>query len=365
MLDIAYRIDNRRALDSAFKAEVKSIEEGIDYFDDYDPVIALNDELNLIEDVPEYDYTYDYGRFWHGYLIYLRPLLTFLSYNIILLLTEIVLAILLVIFIIISNKKLGKAISCILLFGIISIRYFESGFSIGISQTTIIMMLASIYLLQKNKEIKDLNLFFLIVGSVTCFFSWMTYTPLTFGMPLMVYYLLHRDEENKFRRFMVLLLFYLIGYGITWASKWILSDFLYHTEFIKNSIQQIILRTSNDGMGLIEKTNFLTTMICNIFYRIDFGIILFSIIFFMACVYYRNFKKSKIKKVFKEDAIFLLIGLIPAVIYLVLPNHSIIHAGSYSNKLLALTDIAISIVAYDFLKSEQNLEKTIDKASKT
>ena len=355
MFDIIFKIDENKPLESAFKANVRSIKEGIDCFDGYIPIIALRSEFNFIDKKDEqennlYNYTYSYGRFWHGYLTYLRPMLIFLNYNQITILNEIILSILLTIFEFLVYKKLGLPLSLIMLLALMSINYFEIGLSLSLFPTLVIIMIFSIYILKQNEKIKDFNLVFLINGSLTCFFSWMTFTPLTFGIPILLYYLLNNNNNNNLKDFIFITISYLFGFLVTWALKWILSDIIFGTNIIQNSYKQILLRTSNHGMSINIDVNFFEVLITNIRYRLHFiciYILLYMIYIFICTIFLHKISKfSYIKKTIFENYILIILGMITFFIYLIIPNHSFVHAGSYSNRLLMLPELVFLILLY-------------------
>jgi len=350
MLDIAYRIDSTKPLESVIKANVSSIEEGIDSFDGYSPLSALANEFSTIHD-EKYDYSFDYARFWHGYLIFLRPILIILDYYPIIILESILLIILLIIFEIELYKKTNKYIALAFLLSLISIGYIFIGLNIAMFFTMVIAMIFSIILLKRANSIKDIYLFFIIDGSVTCFFNYMTFTPITLGIPLIVYYLI--QDNYSIKHFVKIIFAYLISYALTWVSKWIISDLLFGTNIINDSINQMVFRTSLFVPEHDFQINPLVSVSINM---IQMGIPLMMESIYLLIMLAKShcstksfFKGLKTKK----NLIFILIGLIPFAVYLITVNHSVIHAGSYSFRLLALTEISAFIVMYNILEKNK------------
>lgn len=362
MFDISYRIDNKDALKSVLKSNIISIKEGIDAANGgYNPVIALEREFDSDVDKENlYTYSFDYGRYWHGYLTYLRPLTIILNYNQMAIVNVVIILILLIIFEVLVYDKLGLAMAIIMGISLLSINYFQIGFSLSIVQTLIIMMLFSIYILLKNGKIKDIGMVFLINGSVSCFFSWMTFVPLTLGLPLIIYFLFNTEEDKKFRKFIYVSIIYLISYSITWFSKWVITDLICKTSIIKDGFNQILFRAGSYDYNINGNVTISGTICRNIVCRLIFFVPEIYYVFF---VIIKNLKRINlnIKEVFKENYIYLIIGIIPFIIYIVARNHSYVHADLFSNKLLMLTECGIMILAYKFDKKLNNKDKKLDK----
>jgi len=192
MLSLCYNLDENNPFRSSLENHIHSnYEDGVDSYKEFDGVESLQSEFNPIYDKynnVKYTYDYEYSRYWHGYLIFLRPLLIFFSYHQISILNGIVFIILLVYLEILINKKLGKKIAILNFFLINSIGYFYLWKSISLVPTIIIMMIFSIIILKD--KFKDVYLLFLINGSLMAYFTWFNFNVLALGLPLIFYYLL-------------------------------------------------------------------------------------------------------------------------------------------------------------------------------
>ena len=138
---------------------------------------------SLEENINETNTTYfQYQRYWHGYMIFLRPLLVLFNYTqirIILIATFIMLSLILVY---LTYKKINIYICIATIFMLLISSFIFIGMSIQYSSVFIIMLISSIYIIMKCKEynnIKILNVFF-IIGILTSFFDLLTAPLLTF-----------------------------------------------------------------------------------------------------------------------------------------------------------------------------------------
>lgn len=172
MINIACSVDNEQPMYSAFVARknyIKGVTEKIteDYVGDLkssskyeylDQVHELNDTAN--GDAKE---SFEYARYWHGDLIFLRPLLLLFDYNQIRIINTIILVLLAIYLLVLVNKKFGGILANILFISLFIIDYFYIGLSIMCMPNIIIMMVFAIYLIKNDKNIKDYGILFFIV----------------------------------------------------------------------------------------------------------------------------------------------------------------------------------------------------------
>ena len=205
-------------------------------YEEIDQVAELNDTVN--KDIIE---SFEYARYWHGYLVPLRILLCFFNITGIRILYTIILVILFGVLLYFIYKKLGSIIMVIFGVALICIEYLYIGFSLQGSSVFFIMMISSIYLLYNYKKIKDYNKFFLIIGSITCFFDFLTVPLITLGVPFAILFLLKQKEERDFVLKEIILLIlkiiisWSVGYTITFVLKWIITDLVLNKTVMQTS----------------------------------------------------------------------------------------------------------------------------------
>lgn len=181
MLNEAYSMDSDKCLESAIltrKNYNKSITKKISMIDN--DVLSAKEFENVhkgtCKELVEFidnnvEEAFEYPRYWHGYLIFLKPLLILFDY------TQIIYLLLIITFglIIILNLSIYKKFQNIYLniFFLISIILFDmeiSTFTINENICFIISMISSIYVLKKEKT----NMLFFITGMLTSFFDLLT-----------------------------------------------------------------------------------------------------------------------------------------------------------------------------------------------
>ena len=99
--------------------------------------------------------SYEYARYWHGYLVFLRPLLLLFDISGIRIINIILFLILGIIFLYLVYKKIGLIESIIMLIGLFSVDYFYIGLSLQGTPVFLIMIISSIFILLKYNKIKN------------------------------------------------------------------------------------------------------------------------------------------------------------------------------------------------------------------
>lgn len=277
-----------------------------------------------------------YPRYWHGYLIFLKPLLILFNYSQIRILQLILIIILTAILIYLIYKKIGiiQAIIFLLGFMIVDLQYIYR--CLEYTPIFIVMLGVSIFMIISEKRIKDKGIIFFVAGMLACFFDFLTAPTITLGIPLIIYFLLKQKEEKLtikeiLKIFLVNCLKWFLGYALTWVTKFLLVDIIYNKGLLATGFQQVIHRTL--GNTSVFKLSYFSSLMknfreCSIWIFATFCII--QIIFYI----YKEIKnkgivktKNKAKKNIKNEIIlpYILISIIPLLWYLVLQEHSIRH----------------------------------------
>ena len=267
-----------------------------------------------------------YFQYWHGYLIFLKPLLIFLKYYDIRMING-CLQMLLVVAIIylMTKRKLEKFILpfCIALFVISPI---TTGMSMQFSSVLYIFLIAMIVMLLFHEKLKNkYGYFFLIIGMMTSFFDLLTYPVATFGIPIILFFILeNKSLKEGIKDLIIYGLAWIVGYAGMWAGKWILSSILLKENMFIPAIEKMMERTGNETINgnftrlTVLKLN--TKMITNV------PNILITVIYIIYLSIKAIIQRVKISfKNIKNVLCFILIATIPIAWYIVAGQHSIIH----------------------------------------
>lgn len=280
-----------------------------------------------------------YERYWHGYVTILRPLLMIFDYAGIRQLNVIIVFMLLVITSILISKKIGIKYAMAFAISIILMNVFIIPMAMQYMNIYIITLLGIIViLLQKDEKLKsNLPIIFLIIGMLTAFFDLLTYPLLTLGMPLVVAAIRinKKDEQLTIKKlaliFIKICFLWTIGYGMTYVSKWILTSIVIGENIIPQAIAQFMFRTgANQELSKIE------VIIKNFRNYYTRPAIACAIVFVVVWVYL-IIKHRKTRVNFKNIILLIIIAVMPYAWYVLLSNHSNIHAWfTYRIQAIAL-----------------------------
>ena len=362
MINTAYSIDPNSPLYSAMVAR-KNYIPGVTQTIEQDSEKELksaskykyHNEVGELKDVTNNDITesFEYARYWHGYLVVLRPLLTFANIRMIRIIFTVIFVILACLLFYQLKKKINLFVAIIFLIGLIGVEYFYIGISIQSSFVFMITMISSLIILIRGNKIKDVALIFFIVGILTNFLDLLTVPAISYGVPILVYFLTIQKEKEFTLKEIIFVFFkygiaWLAGYAITWITKWILVDLLYNRNLIGIGLNQVLYRSVGGA-----KINYLSIVKENIYYLKYFAVapILFSIIYLCANI----ISKRKNEKIYTILPYFI-IALIPFMWYFIIRDHSYKHAFfTYRNLILSI--ISVPIGFYYLFESEPKKEK--------
>lgn len=340
MINTAYSVDSLTPLESLIYARRSYSPNrdltlyGIEENKSENPIQDLKE--NIEEKNTRY---YEYSRYWHGYLIFLRPLLCLCNYETIRIILVAIIDILSLVLIYLVFKKIDKIISLILAILMVYASFQILGMSITYFSVTSISIIFSIYIIQK-RNISPISFF--IVGGITSFFDLLTTPILTLGLPLIIY-LIANKEECSYKKLFIMCLNWVIGYVTIWISKWIISSIICNNSNLitERGIEKIIQRTGNK-IGEIN-IHYINVIKCNFRYY-QVMIITNMIILITTLVMF----KYKLKK---EDFKYIIISLMPFAWYFVTQNHSYIHA-KFTHRILFITMLSLSILSYKIINEK-------------
>lgn len=354
MLNLAISADNKHPLKSALESPhrvVKEYDEGIvDKIGNLELSIN-NDDFNVST----------YSRYWHGYLGILRPLLVVFNYTEIRFLNMCALFMLFIIVNSLIKKKLGIKIMASFFISMMMSMFIIVPMSLQFSSMFYIMFISMIVLLLYHEKIEENNLelyIFFIIGSITSFLDLLTVPLISLGIPLTTYILLIQNKKSEIKlnnniknktvisntiEIIKNSIIWGIGYGVTWASKWVIATIILKQNVIINAINQILSRTSGSSdtvvftaKSVIESNT--NTMFTGFIIKLLLIILLISVISMI-------FIRKDLNEIIKISPI-LLISLMPFVWYIILKNHSYIHFW-FTYRSLSITVYTVLVfIAY-------------------
>ncbi len=289
----------------------------------------------LIESVENQNYnlpTTPYIRYWHGYLVLLKPLLYFFDYPTIRNINFAVQIILLIAVVILLYVRRA--------WGLIPIYIFYYAFlfppalqkCLSYATVYIITSVAVIYLLLKNRNITkptEFIPFFTVVGIVTNFADFLTYPLVSLVVPLAV--LLYLTGENAPKKYLqsIVILCGAWGFGYIgmWCIKWGLAALVFGKDVFDDVIRQITLRS---GQYVEQKYCRCSGVNINFYFCLQQSVIRYLLeLYFISYVISAAFILIKNRKnslrILVSALPFLLLALSAPLWFYVMTNHSVQH----------------------------------------
>lgn len=323
LLNIAYYYDEANPLSSVLRSSY--------YYTDKN-----NENKNLqIAVTTQPEATYDYNRYWHGSNIIVRPLLTIFNLNGIYIFLGALLLLLFLGTVYFAKKHLGNGVSVCFILATIMISPWYIPLSLEYIWTILLMLLGCLFLFRLwEKDDFVLHLFFLIMGSLTAYFDFLTTETLTLMIPLILY--LCRLAEKKqitsvkvaMKYSLPIASFWIIGYLSSFIMKWSISSVVLRENTFYTALSQAQYRLQGSTDKISGVTGSFAAILLNLkclfpFCFLKNGALPLCILFFilMLSLFYITKKKAKMP----VCTYLLLLGIVPYIRFFVIGNHSYIH----------------------------------------
>lgn len=281
-----------------------------------------------------------YGRYWQGYQVILRPLLCFFDLSCIRQINVMLMWLLVAYCLYLVGTKIGCIESLLLLFALLRVNLPIIPYSLQYSNCFYQMLFYCIILLNFpffSNRIINWALTFFAIGGLTEFFDFLTTPQVTLGIPLILTILAYNYERPYFR-FFVASFCWAFGYGLLWASKWVLGYCLTGFDFLSNASSAAKERIS-DSIGTTRitfeylfsrKISSLELYVWLILVLLVIGIVVWAL------------RQPNGPLRLKRYSWLLLVALIVPVWYVILLNHTVEHLW-FTRRALLVTLFALLI----------------------
>ncbi len=366
LLNIIYNIDTEHPLSSSLKAMYyEHIKQDIN--DDFIATVEKGYEANT-----------EYLRYWHGSMIIIRPLLTFLNISQIYILNGVIMA-LLIIWLTILLFRRYKPIAIFFVISLVSVTILFVPMCLEYTWTILLALIGSIVaiLLEKNKG-HLLYPLFMVFGILACYFDFLSTETLTLTLPLiLVLVIRYKDKRlNNFKeglKFVFLSgILWFVGYASMWFAKWLISStvlginsFDYVTDKALVRIGESVNRLSGISLslGAIMRNVRILFPLPN--FRKYSDIILIAILVIALLIHIIVVDRKKIKKLW-FSLLMLIVGIIPFIRFAILANHAYRHCF-FTFRALMVSVIALLVIVLNTLQAKRksltwdNIKRTLTK----
>lgn len=202
-------------------------------------------------------YNDEYSRYWHGYVVLLRPLLYFFDYYQLRILNGLAQIFLFGCCAFWIWKKKGKKYAFALFTSYVLLMPMATAICF---QYSVIFYLAFgallLYFLKQKYWEQDVNyiLLFVLTGSLTTYFDLLTYPLLTWGL-LIIWMLLLQESSgtisDNLKKVVYSALAWICGYAVMWAGKWVVGSIVLRENLFQRAFSEAFLWTVSEGDSAI------------------------------------------------------------------------------------------------------------------
>ena len=297
-----------------------------------------------------YDAVWDYGRYWHGYLIFTKPLLFLTNYTGIRILNAIAQGCMFVtLVVLLVKRKMSRYIFpyCLSISFLVP---YAMAMSLQFSSCYYILTIGSIAVLVCGGENSVKRHVFLYIGIAVAFFDFLTYPIATLGIPAVFLYCVRDHEKdsirNSFTDGVSICYEWAFGYFGMWSAKWIIGGIITKTNILGNASEKIAERSFQSFMGkstnILDDVSYTLQLVNESFFNTPIKwVLLLSILVLLCVAAIRLLKKDiSVKQIGKEYA-FAVIAVFPVLWYVIALEHSMWHYW-FTCKALVVTVFAIT-----------------------
>ena len=309
-----------------------------------------------------------YARYWHGYLLLLRPLLALFTYGQVRYIMFLAFAILIYVIISELNKAFADyKIGFIFFIALLAVHFAAVPFSMHVGISFYAAFAACIFLLKNYSVCFGDKLFvwefYLTVGAITSFVDFLTTPLITLGLVLILQLLFYYFDEDKTEKESFALIIsasaaWSIGYVIMWAEKWIIGSVILRKNLFLDAISEAN-GWQTDGFG--QSYTLLQTLAKNFACLLPYGdkaselfpFVLISLV--IICLILKELWNSRavFNKRFNKILPFLFVSSYPYLWMAVMCNHSGVHATFWVYRIQMITILSL-LCSFRLITFEKN-----------
>ncbi len=263
-----------------------------------------------------------YERYWHGYVLVLRPLLCVLSLDGIYRVNSVVFYGLLAWMLVLLAKRTAKRIPVLFILAMIPAFFFLIPLCMQFLSVFLIAFAAGTFVLNKERTAETLRVLFVVTGALTSYFDFLTAPQVTLSIPLCMILLVQICRKQKNTKEMVievimLSLLWAFGYFGMWFLKWVLASVFLHRNIIAESMDHTRYRIDTVNINITRWQAVQMNVETYISEYLSVLVIPLCIVLAVLAVVTSALKREWIS--------LAIVELMPFVWYMILSNHTAIH----------------------------------------
>lgn len=286
-----------------------------------------------------------YGRYWHGYLVFLKPLLLLFKFSDIRMMNAAIQLILACAVLLVAYRKCGVRLVLPLGLALLSLNPISTALCMQYSSIYYLMLISVLVMLLSESWTSDKGyLIFLFLGVGTAFFDFLTYPACAVGLCLGVQALMSKASgKDRLLKTVGSGVTWAFGYGGMWGGKWIVGSLITGRNILAEAIGQAQYRSSGevDAYEGSIQANFTAVVQQNLQVFRNPTAALIVLVLLGVLVWLLATKRCRFA-VERASLLSLAIAFaVPFVWYFLLRNHSMVHAWM-THRTLAASVFALS-----------------------
>lgn len=273
-----------------------------------------------------------YTRYWHGYQVFVRPMLVLGTYENMVYASAFSCLLLLILCFGALKEKFGVGTAIAFLVSLSLVRFTAMSVCLNNSGCFLAAMGMILLVLKLAGTEKERYLYplFLLGGMTVTYIDVLSAPLVSLGLPLAVYLMVKLSDggEGKLKSNLIdtfaLPAFWAAGYGIFWAAKWLLGSAVLGRNILTDALAQAEFRIAGDVSHMTNPkdaliVNFAVLTPDNAYLKLALAITA-AALFVLLLIFHRGWKQVK------EGLPLLIVAASPILWIVVLSNHSEIHA---------------------------------------
>lgn len=293
-----------------------------------------------------------YTRYWHGYQVFVRPMLAIGTYENMVYCSVFSFLLLLMLCFGALRKRFGFLTAFAFFCSLSAVRIFATSICLNNSGCFLVAMGMILLVLKLTDTPRERFLYplFLLNGMLVNYIDVLTAPLVALGLPLAVYLMCKLNGEaapnlkSNLIDTVALPVFWGIGYGLFWALKWVIGSAILGRNIITDAVEQAEIRIAGDALHATNPkdallVNFAVLSPDDTFSKIMVLVIVaaLALLFFL---FHRRWSEVR------EGLPLLIVAVSPLLWIVVLSNHSEIHAPFVFRILSVLLFALLCFVIY-------------------
>ena len=304
--------------------------------------MPMYDQTGALYKLTQHDTTLvpiDYARYWHGSTFLFRIVLAVTSYTTLQRLMSLTIALLFALFICCYYPRAGLWKTLVWVVSWVLVNGFATQFSMQFFPVLALALICSILIIPHDDNPAYIAMLLFVIGCLTCYFDLLTTPLLTFGWPLAVWISLQRSSTINLKDSLLQITgwgaLWGTGYGLTFASKWALGSWILKTNVLQDAADQVAYRmTSSDFTRWDAVTQNFSMLPLSM---------LLTVLILLCILMVLRFRAQGGTKAL----LLLMTALLPYVWYLLVANHSYLHAWfTYRLQAVSIAALLMAILSF-------------------